>query len=105
VLWISPALWFSLLNAQTGWGIIPGTVTDPTGAAIAGAKISLRNEATNVSATLQANAAGDYTLSNLLPNPYEITASATGFQTSVIRHVVLAVSQTVRADAYCAGTI
>jgi hypothetical protein len=87
------------LHSQTGWGTILGRVTDQSGAVVPGAQVSLRNEVTNVASVSQTNVAGDYTFSNVIPNPYQITVAAKGFQLYVIRHVILGVGQTVRQDA------
>ncbi len=87
------------VQGQTGFGTILGTVTDQTGAIVPGAKVSLRNEVTNVTSGAEANNAGEYTFSNVIPDPYEITVTAGGFQSYVIRHVILRVGQTVREDA------
>src|SRR6266849_2415605 len=68
--------------AQVSGATLSGTVTDPSGAAIAGAKISVANKATGVSRDVTADAAGFYSAPNLLPGPYEVTASASGFSTA-----------------------
>jgi len=60
-------------------GQISGTVTDPSGAVIAHATVSLRNTGTNATRTLATDSAGIYNFTNLQPGHYEFTASPTGF--------------------------
>ena len=65
--------------AQVSGATLSGTITDPSGAAIAGAKVSVANKATGVTRDASTDAAGFYSVPNLLPGPYEVTASASGF--------------------------
>jgi len=68
-------------NGQlTGKGAISGTVTDNTGAVIAGASISARNTATGISASTTTTGTGDYNFSNLDPGIYTVTTTANGFE-------------------------
>jgi hypothetical protein len=87
------------LRAQTGFGTILGRVTDNSGAVVPIAKITLRNEATNVSNVTEANGDGEYVFPNLIPGAYEITVSKQGFKLFTVSHIELLVSQTVREDA------
>src|SRR5215831_4307173 len=68
------------LNAQTSFGRISGTVTDPSGAAIPGATITVRNTETQNTRTVEADANGLYVLTNLPIGPYALQASQKGFQ-------------------------
>ena len=56
-----------------------GTVTDPSGATIANAAITVRNTATDSTNSATSNASGFYAVTNLAPGPYELTVSASGF--------------------------
>src|SRR6202049_3104694 len=69
----------SQASAQVSGATLSGTITDPSGAAIAGAKVSITNKATGVAHDETTDAAGFYSAHNLLPGPYEVTASASGF--------------------------
>jgi hypothetical protein len=60
-------------------GQISGTVSDPSGAVIAHATVTLRNTETNASRTLATDSAGIYNFTNLQPGHYEFTAAPTGF--------------------------
>jgi len=69
--------------AQTtvGTGSIIGTVTDPTGAVVSGAKVVITNTGTGQSLSLTANASGAYTSGPLDPGTYKVQVSAKGFST------------------------
>jgi hypothetical protein len=69
-------------NGQlSGKGAITGTVTDRSGAVIANAEVSAKNDATGISTSTKTTGAGDYNLSNLDPGIYTITTTAEGFET------------------------
>ncbi len=71
----------TLAHAQSLSGILSGTVTDPSGAAIPGATISVRNTATQAIRTAETNAGGDFTFPTLEPGVYNLSATANGFKT------------------------
>src|SRR5262252_611518 len=62
-------------------GQIEGSVTDPTGAAISGAKITVTNPATSLSQTTATNASGNYTIRELPIGSYKVVTEASGFKT------------------------
>jgi hypothetical protein len=71
------------LLAQTtvGSGSIQGTVTDPSGAVVSGAKVLITNQGTGQTQTVTTNAAGSYTSQALDPGKYKVQVSAKGFST------------------------
>src|SRR6202049_2247825 len=79
------------IYAQVSGATLSGTCTDQSGAAVAGARVSIRNTATGVSTDVTTNTSGFYSAPNLLPGTYEVTASADGFATEVNTGVVLTV--------------
>ena len=83
VMMILGVCWPSQAFAQVSGATLSGTVTDPTGAVVANAQISVRNTATNVTRDLTTDTAGFYTVPNLLPGPYAVTVTASGFETYV----------------------
>src|SRR5438876_10605935 len=79
------------LNAQGATAAISGTVLDPTGAAIAGASIAVRNVGTAFSQTVVSNDQGRYLVPDLPIGEYEVQGSLPGFQTVVRRGIQLTV--------------
>ncbi|MGH9439248.1 MAG: carboxypeptidase regulatory-like domain-containing protein, partial [Terriglobia bacterium] len=78
-------------RAQVTGATLSGTVTDPSGAVIPHAKISIKNTATGVTRNSIANSAGLYSAPNLLPGSYSVTISAPGFSTEVRGGITLTV--------------
>lgn len=66
--------------AQRDLGSITGTVSDPQGAAVPNAKVTITNDATGVAYTLTTNEAGSYTQPTLNPGNYTVIVEAPGFQ-------------------------
>lgn len=67
------------LRAQVVGATLSGTITDPSGGAIAKAEISIRNSATSITRIVLTNGDGFYSAPNLLPGDYAVTTSAAGF--------------------------
>src|SRR5262249_37919116 len=92
----------ALANVTVAWpqatGTILGTVSDPTLAVVAGAKITVTNVDTNVSRTTQANGSGFYEVFDLIPGQYTVAAEATGFKKAVRSQFELQVAQSARVD-------
>src|ERR1700686_1318212 len=74
------ALTFSAF-AQVQNGQFTGTVTDPTGAAIANAKVTVTNPATNLNVSTTTNSSGNYVVKELPVGRYRRTVEAAGFKT------------------------
>jgi hypothetical protein len=66
-------------------GDIAGTVTDPTGAVVGNASVSVKSLDTGEIKTVTANNAGTYRASLLKPGHYEVTVSAAGFQSTIFK--------------------
>lgn len=77
---------------------ITGKVTDPNDAVLPGATVVVKNVETNVSTTVATNDDGSYTVPFLLPGKYNITATASGFKTSLRENIVLNVSDNLTLD-------
>jgi hypothetical protein len=94
------------LRAQVAGGTLSGTITDPSGAAVPNAEVVIKNSATGITRNVSTNAEGFYTAVNLLPGEYEITVSATGFNTGVKKGITINVgSQPVFNMALQIGTV
>jgi len=72
----------STLVAQTQFGRISGTVTDPSGAAISGATVNVVNTDTQAVRTLKTDEKGFYVAENLVIGPYSVEVEQTGFKKS-----------------------
>ena len=96
---------YALLAAATafgqagGTGSIQGTVTDPSGAVIAGAAVSATNLATGVKTDRTTTDAGFFVLSLLPAGEYSVTVTATGFQTLTRPRVTVDALAIVALDA------
>ena len=80
-----------VLLGQAVNGTISGTVTDPSGGAIANATVQVTNTATQVVRTVTTNAQGRYSVPELIVGTYDVRVAATGFQSSVQANVPLSV--------------
>jgi hypothetical protein len=88
----------SRVQAQNAQGTIVGHVTDPSGAVVPGAKITIKDLSTGVARTFVTNSSGDYTAPALNPSTYSATAEAAGFTEQVAPNLTLEVQQTLRQD-------
>ena len=79
--------------AQAGRGSISGTITDPSGAVIPQASITLLNNANGLTQHTVTNAAGSYTFVSLNPGQYQVTASKTGFESVAQENITVTVDQ------------
>ena len=82
------ALTFSAF-AQVQNGQFTGTVLDPTGAAVAGAKVTVTNPAIGITVSTTSNSSGNYSVKELPVGSYKLTAEAAGFKTYSDNNVVL----------------
>ena len=84
--------------AQSTRGTILGHVVDATGATVPRTKITIENQNTGLKSDVTSSDDGEYTAPNLDPGVYQISITAEGFKTRVVRDVLVAVNQTVRID-------
>ncbi len=82
------------LYAQTISGALTGTVYDASGAIVANATITAKNDATGVESTTKTTTTGEYRLSNLPAGSYAVTVSATGFSPTQTKGVQVVLNQT-----------
>src|SRR5215467_1347444 len=79
-------------------GNINGTVTDPKGGVIAGASVIAVETAKGISFSAVTDADGEYRFAGLPPASYDVTVKVSGFQTEVLKNVVVTVGATAVAD-------
>ena len=89
----------TLLLGQTFRGTILGSVTDPSGAVVAGATVKIRNLGTGLERTTVTSADGSYNVPELPIGSYSVTISQTGFKTFVANGVAVDVATERRVDA------
>ncbi|HZR65629.1 MAG TPA: TonB-dependent receptor [Terriglobales bacterium] len=80
-------------NAQAVFGSVLGTVTDPQGAAIVGAQVTVTDQNKGTVQTTTTNESGNYSVTHLIPDPYDVKIEAQGFKLAEQKNV------TVLADA------
>jgi hypothetical protein len=86
------------LSAQSTQSSILGTVSDPTGAPVANATVSVRNEGTNAAREFKTGDSGDYRVSGLEAGFYEVKITVTGFRMYTQTRIDLASAQIKRID-------
>ncbi len=88
----SPAL------AQQATALITGTVKDPSGAIVTGARVALRNTATNVTRSTKTSKDGDYLFTLVPIGTYELSVEQQGFQKYLQTGISLEINQNARQD-------
>jgi Carboxypeptidase regulatory-like domain/TonB dependent receptor len=88
------------MRAQTSQGRVLGTVTDPSGAAVVNARVTIINTATNVGRNVVTNNEGDFIAPALDPGLYKVSAEAPGFKKAENSSVLLEVSRDARVDLH-----
>ena len=83
------------LAAQTVTGQIAGTVTDPSGGVIAGAKVTLTYTLTGQTREVETGSSGDFVFPELVPGNYQVTVAQAGFETYTQKDIVVAASERV----------
>jgi hypothetical protein len=84
--------------AQSTGGRIRGTVSDPSGAAVAAAKVTLINEATNVTRDVDAGVNGEYLFIEVPVGSYEIDVTQQGFKKYVRKGIALDLNEVLSLD-------
>ena len=89
------AILISTAMGQSTGGRILGRISDPTGAVLAGVKVTLTNDATGVVREAQSSESGDYTFVEVVPGNYSIAFELTGFKKSVQKGITVNVNQVI----------
>lgn len=107
IVWTTLALLFVVYSvtlvpecsAQVLYGTLTGAVTDPSGAAVAGAKVQALNVGTGTLQQVTTDNSGIYRFTTLLPGTYKVTIAAPNFDTQVSEGVRVVVNAVQRVDA------
>ncbi|PYV49751.1 MAG: hypothetical protein DMG92_10085, partial [Acidobacteria bacterium] len=98
VLALLCGLWASRASAQAVYGSIAGTVTDPQGAAVVGAKVIVRDQNKGTSTETTTNESGNYSVTHLVPDAYTVRIEAQGFKGTEAKDVIVNVDTSSRVD-------
>ena len=88
----------SVVPAQTFRGTILGTVTDPNGAVVPRAKVTVKNTSTGLERSTATDEEGNYSIPELPVGPYEVRVEQTGFVSSRVENVSVEVASERRVD-------
>ncbi|MBV8866542.1 MAG: TonB-dependent receptor, partial [Acidobacteriaceae bacterium] len=86
-------------NAQQVFGSITGTVTDPSGSAVANAKVTIQDITKGTSSDVMTNDSGQYSKGQLIPDTYKVTIEAAGFQKVESNELTVQVDQATQFNA------
>src|SRR5690349_13785671 len=95
---VAVLLSYVCIFGQTATGILQGTVTDASGAAVPDAKVIIENQRTGVKQTLTTNTEGRFVQPFLIPSEYRVTVERAGFEQYVTSNIRVDVQQTVALD-------
>lgn len=88
----------TMVFGQRTTATIEGIVTDPQGAVIPGAKVTVRNTATGLERSVVTDSSGFYSIPLLPIGTYDLTVEAQGFQTGIQKDITLQIEQTARIN-------
>ncbi len=86
-------------QAQQIFGSISGTVTDPSGSAVANAKVTITDITKGASFDVMTNDSGQYSKGQLIPDQYKVSIEAAGFQKVVSNELAVQVDQATQFNA------
>jgi hypothetical protein len=86
------------LNAQILYGSLVGTVTDPSGAVIPNATVTITNDATGQTREVSSDEAGRYSIPNISPGAYTLKVAIAGFRTYEQKNLVITINTVTRTD-------
>src|SRR5271167_258081 len=99
VLFCSILLHTPTSSGQAVFGSIIGTVTDPQGNAVVGAKVNVTSTTKSFTYDTTTNESGNYSVTHLIPDTYKVRIEATGFQVTEIPNVLLNADTAATVDA------
>jgi Carboxypeptidase regulatory-like domain/TonB dependent receptor len=92
------SLWVPGAMGQAIYGSIMGTVTDPSGAAVSGAKVTVTSQTKNVSTDTTTNESGNYSVTHLIPDVYSIRVEGAGFKALQFKDIQVSADTGSRVD-------
>src|SRR5579864_6356090 len=88
----------SLLRGQANTASIRGLVTDPSGAVVPGANVSLINSGTGIQTVTKTNPSGEYLFEFLSPGTYKVEVRSPGFKVFARENIALDLARQLRID-------
>ena len=98
VFTLATSLWTPPASGQAVFGSIFGTVTDPSGAAVPNAKVTVTSATKATSYTATTNADGNYSVTHLIPDTYNVRAEAAGFKAFEVKNIPVSADAAARVD-------
>ena len=92
------ASWCAPMLAQSTNGVVVGQVTDPTGASVPAAAITLTNVTTGATREAKTNGSGEYRLDDIANGTYKLQVVSPNFRSYVANNVIVNVASTTRID-------
>jgi hypothetical protein len=91
-------LWTQTAFGQAVFGSILGTVTDPSGAAVAGAKVTVTSQNKGNSESTTTNESGNYSMTHLIPDVYTVRVEGPGFKVLEFKDIQVSADAGSRVD-------
>src|SRR5437899_10245210 len=98
VFTLAISLWTPPASGQAVFGSIFGTVTDPSGAAVPNAKVTVTSIAKGTSVETATNGDGNYSVTHLIPDVYNIKVEGAGFKSFEATNIVVSADTAARVD-------
>src|SRR5438132_8200283 len=92
------SLWTPPASGQAVLGSIFGTVADPSGAAVPNAKVTVTSATKATSYMATTNADGNYSVTHLIPDTYNVRAEAAGFKAFEVKNIPVSADAAARVD-------
>jgi hypothetical protein len=87
-----------IASAQSVSGTILGTVTDSSGAVVSNAKVTVTNEGTGLTRTIESDSNGEYVVPSIPTGRYTVVVEMAGFKTMALSNIEVGVDQRARID-------
>jgi outer membrane receptor protein involved in Fe transport len=98
VIALACVLWAPHAAGQAVYGSIFGTITDPSGAAVAGAKVTVTSATKGTTFETTTNTDGNYSVTHLIPDLYNIRAEGSGFKAFEQKNIAVSADAGARVD-------
>src|ERR1700730_17480291 len=84
--------------AQAVYGSVFGTITDPSGAAVPGVKVTITSASKGTTTETTTNTDGNYSVTHLIPDSYNIRAEGAGFKAFEAKGILVSADAAARVD-------